>query len=214
MHTWAIFLWLPVSMGLMAHGGTVEGTVRLPPATPPKSIAVEKYVGKISGQVKPPPPPVAAVWLTAPGLTAPASPPDQVFDQSGYQFSSSLFAFSKNTRVFFPNRDPDFHNVFSLSRGNRFDLGRYKAGGKKPSRIFKRTGVVRLRCEIHPHMRANLLIVDTPYVVNTDDRGRFSIKNIPLGSYTIHAMITPKVQWQQPISVPKKGTVKVSFSNS
>ena len=206
-----IFFFLLLASCSLCAAGTLRGTVRLPKTEPPKSVAVEKYVGKISGQVKPPPAPVAAVWLTAPGLTAPPSSSDRTFDQNGYQFATSLLAIPKNTRVYFPNRDPDFHNVFSLSRGNRFDLGRYKAGGKNPSRRFTRPGIVKLRCEIHPHMRANLLVVDTPYVVNTGIDGRFEIKNIPAGTYTAHAMVTPKLRWKTTVQIPAKGVVTLKF---
>jgi plastocyanin len=87
--------------------------------------------------------------------------------------------------VDFPNRDPFFHNVFSLFDGKRFDLGLYEAGASNSVR-FDRLGVSFLFCNIHPEMSAVVVAVDTPYYGLSDRKGNIAIQNVPDGRYELH----------------------------
>jgi plastocyanin len=87
--------------------------------------------------------------------------------------------------VDFPNRDPFFHNVFSLFDGKRFDLGLYEAGATNSVR-FDHVGVSFLFCNIHPEMSAVVVAVDTPYYGVSDKAGNVSIGNVPDGKYELH----------------------------
>jgi plastocyanin len=87
--------------------------------------------------------------------------------------------------VEFPNKDPFFHNVFSLFEGKRFDLGLYEAGVTNSVR-FDREGVSYLFCNIHPEMSAVVVSVSTPYYGISDRHGRVSIPNVPDGRYEVH----------------------------
>jgi hypothetical protein len=87
--------------------------------------------------------------------------------------------------VDFPNRDPFFHNVFSLFEGKRFDLGLYEAGATNSVR-FDRAGVSYLFCNIHPEMSAVVVSVDTPYHGISDRTGKITITNVPDGRYEVH----------------------------
>ncbi|MFI5096466.1 MAG: hypothetical protein ACHQT6_00690 [Candidatus Acidiferrales bacterium] len=87
--------------------------------------------------------------------------------------------------VNFPNRDPFFHNVFSLFDGKRFDLGLYEAGATS-SAHFDRLGVSFLFCNIHPEMSAVVVAVDTNYFGISDRTGIISIPNVPEGKYELH----------------------------
>ena len=134
-------------------------------------IALEKYAGSISGRVNPAPSRIAGVWLESPTLR-PGAPGTARLEQEGYQFRTGLLVVQTGTRVEFPNRDDDYHNVFSLSKTKRFDLGRYRKDEAPPSVTFDKAGVVRLFCEIHQHMRGVVLVVDSPYFTTTDESGR------------------------------------------
>ena len=79
------------------------------------------------------------------------------------------------TQVAFPNHDDEFHNVFSYSRAKRFDLGRFRKDEQSPLITFDQPGLVKIYCEIHKHMRSLLLVLDTPWFVETDSGGRFQI---------------------------------------
>src|SRR5438552_10891922 len=80
-----------------------------------------------------------------------------IMDQRNETFVPHLLAITTGTTVDFPNSDKFYHNVFSLSKTKRFDLGRYAAGGSRQVR-FDRPGIVRVFCEIHSHMNASILV--------------------------------------------------------
>lgn len=84
--------------------------------------------------------------------------------------------------VEFPNEDDIFHNLFSLSPGNRFSLGRY-APGVTETNVFETPGVVRLFCDIHAEMAGVILVVDTPWLTRVGGDGSYSLTAIPAGRY-------------------------------
>ncbi len=86
--------------------------------------------------------------------------------------------------VAFPNRDPFFHNVFSLFEGKRFDLGLYEAGTTRDVH-FDKPGISYIFCNIHPEMSAVVIALDTPYYGISDPRGQVVIANVPSGKYTL-----------------------------
>ena len=105
-------------------------------------------------------------------------------DQHDEQFVPRVLAITVGTTVDFPNSDTKFHNVFSLSRGNAFDLGRYppgKTGGVR----FDHPGVVRVFCDIHSHMSGYIFVFGHPYFAVTDAEGRYVIPQVPAGTYTL-----------------------------
>ncbi len=111
-----------------------------------------------------------------------------VMDQRNETFVPRLLAVTTGTAVEFPNSDLTYHNVFSLSRARRFDLGRYAAGKSKAVR-FDRPGIVRVFCDIHSHMSAFVVVFNHPYFRVTDVDGRYRIDNVPPGSYTIVGLV-------------------------
>ena len=199
-------------VNLFAEGsGTITGTVPLSESKK-LDVPVGKYRGKISGKVDPSPAVVAAVWLESDRISAPKKPPEVTIAQQNYQFSQYLVIIPKGGKIFFPNKDPDYHNIYSLSKTKRFDLGRYKSSETPfPSVVFDKVGFVRLNCEIHDHMKANVVVVDSPYYGTTNQLGRFSLKNIPAGDYILHAQMDRKTKWQMPIKVLAGKTLKINF---
>jgi plastocyanin len=128
------------------------------------------------------------VWLKA--LDAPARDAEpaakhQKLIQSHKTFEPHLLVVQVGSVVDFPNRDPFFHNVFSLFEGKRFDLGLYEAGATNSVR-FDRVGVSFLFCNIHPEMSAVVVSVDTPYFGVSDASGKVNIANVPDGRYEVH----------------------------
>lgn len=191
--------------------GTITGTVPLPKSKA-AAIPMGKYRGKISGKVAKPSALIAAIWLEGPALKAPAKPKPAILSQKNYQFAKSLLVISTGTTVFFPNNDPDYHNIYSLSKSKKFDLGRYKSGeNPAPNILFDKPGFIELRCEIHEHMNANIIVVDSPHFITSDAKGNFKLKNIPPGTYTLHAQIDRKTSWKIPVQVLADKSTTIQF---
>ena len=105
--------------------------------------------------------------------------------QRNKSFQPHLLVVPVGSVVDFPNRDPFFHNVFSLVDGKRFDLGLYEAGATN-SVHFDRVGVSFLFCNIHPEMSAIVVAVDTRYYAVSNRAGSVTIANVPDGKYEMH----------------------------
>jgi plastocyanin len=104
--------------------------------------------------------------------------------QQDESFAPRVVAITRGSTVDFPNLDPYFHNVFSLSGAATFDLGRYPDGQSR-SRQFMKPGVVKVYCHIHSQMSATIVVLDHPYFTSPDEDGRFTIPNVPAGHYTL-----------------------------
>jgi plastocyanin len=111
-----------------------------------------------------------------------ARPPRLV--QKDKKFEPHLLVVPAGTAVEFPNRDPFFHNVFSLFEGKRFDLGLYEAGSTRAVH-FDRVGVSYIFCNIHPEMSAVVVALKTPYYGVSDAAGKIVIPNVPSGRYSM-----------------------------
>ncbi|HET9743435.1 MAG TPA: hypothetical protein VFQ00_11855 [Terriglobales bacterium] len=129
------------------------------------------------------------VWLTPPASELNASPtpaPKHAqLIQKNKHFTPELLVIPVGSSVEFPNRDPFFHNVFSLFNGKRFDLGLYQAGETRAVR-FDRVGVSYIFCNIHPEMHAIIVALNTPFYAVTRSSGAYSISNVPPGNYELH----------------------------
>jgi plastocyanin len=130
----------------------------------------------------------AVVYLeSAPrGAFEQGEPARASMDQRNETFVPHVLAITAGTLVDFPNSDRFYHNVFSLSKAARFDLGRYAAGKSKAVR-FNQPGIVRVFCEIHSHMNAFILVFAHPFFALTENDGRYQIANIPPGTYNVVA---------------------------
>jgi plastocyanin len=114
------------------------------------------------------------------------------------------------TTVDFPNADPLFHNVFSLSQAKEFDLGRYPQGEKR-SVTFDKPGVVSVYCEIHSYMFATILVLQNPYFAIPGEEGSFSIPEVPAGTYQISFWYGRKKVGTKGVTVTRNESSSVNF---
>jgi plastocyanin len=131
-------------------------------------------------------------------------PSRATMDQHRERFVPHILAVMVGTTVDFPNRDRTYHNVFSLSRAKRFDLGRYAAGRSKAVRM-DRPGIVRVFCDIHSHMSAFVLVFGHPYFDVTDENGRYELANVPQGTYTVVGWYEGEPRVSRSVVVPASG---------
>src|SRR4051812_7982927 len=129
------------------------------------------------------------VWLS-PGdshaSVAPFPPRRLRLTQHHKSFEPHLLVVPVGAVVQFPNRDPFFHNVFSLFEGKRFDLGLYEAGTTR-NVSFDRPGISFIFCNIHAEMSAIVVALDTPYYGVSNVKGEVVIPQVPPGHYTLKA---------------------------
>jgi len=106
--------------------------------------------------------------------------------QENETFIPRVVAVTRGSTVDFPNADPFFHDVFSLSRSGTFDLGSYPKGQTK-SQQFRRAGLIKVYCHIHSHMSASIMVFDHPYFGIPRADGSFTIDEVPAGTYKVSA---------------------------
>jgi plastocyanin len=106
--------------------------------------------------------------------------------QTNENFVPRVVAVPVGSTVDFPNDDPIYHNVFSLSRTKTFDLGRFPKG-KSRGVLFDKPGVVKVFCQIHSHMSATVMIFNHPWFAIPDEKGGFDLSGMPPGDHQITA---------------------------
>ena len=149
---------------------TVEGRVELPKSHS-APVQAKRYQIVTKGGVLSTQPPLAVVYLDG-AFPRSASAPVKEVAQKDLTFVPALLPIQVGTTVEFPNLDDTYHNIFSYSPTKRFDLGRYRPEERPiPSEVFDKPGLVKLRCDIHEHMRGLILVLRTPYFVMTDTAG-------------------------------------------
>lgn len=110
----------------------------------------------------------------------------RIIEQRDRQFAPRVMVVPVGSTVTFPNFDPVFHNVFSLSPSRAFDLGIYKDGETREVQ-FTKEGVIDVGCNLHANMAATLIVVSAPHYVITNAKGQFNFKSLALGDYTMKA---------------------------
>ena len=203
----AILLLLPISVLAEA---VVEGRVELPKSHSAPVMA-KRYEIVTTGGVLKTQPPLAVVYLEG-SFPKPASLPTKQIAQKDLAFLPSLLPVEIGTRVEFTNCDETYHSIFSYSPAKRFDLGRYRKDERPiPSEVFDTPGLVTLRCDIHEHMRGLILVLDTPYYIMTDAEGRFRLRGLPAGHYTLKAWVDSKTTRERPVELKNGATLHVDF---
>jgi plastocyanin len=181
----ALGLWV-LGLAAPALAGTVAGRVVLldkggREASDRSDVVV--YIEGVPGRLKPPKTVAATISMRA------------------KRFEPHLSVVLVGGTVEFPNEDPIFHNAFSVSGENRFDLDLYKRP-KSGVFTFQHPGIVKVYCNIHPQMSAVVLVRDNPYFTKAQQDGSFAIESVPAGTYKLTA-------WQERVPLPVSAEVTV-----
>lgn len=148
-------------------GATLSGTVKLRTTDPVDAFGV--------------------VMLTpASGKGKQRTAKQRVVEQRGRTFAPRLIAVPVGSTIAFPNFDDIYHNVFSRSATQPFDLGLFKNGQARDLK-FTKAGIVRIGCNLHANMATAVVVVDAPHYVVTDEKGAFKFASLKPGKYKARA---------------------------
>jgi len=203
--------WCVVAGGT-AWGGTIKGTVRFTGAAfEPKKLPVtvdrfvcgqekdaedlvlspEKGLHNVVVSLQPPPP--GAKW--------PVSQPMVQMDQELCVFVPRVVVVPAGGTVEFLNTDRLLHNLHSVSKGNP-TFNRTQPRGRTIPIVLKKPEIIRVGCDLHPWMRAWVVVAEHPFYAVTNDQGEFMLDHVPPGKYTLQL-------WQESLgTVTKEVTVR------
>jgi plastocyanin len=189
----------------------IEGKVALP-GPEPQDLVPTRYAAQ-PGEIAPPDPPVAVVYLEGqfPEAATNSIRLTNEILQFGMQFRPALLPVRVGTAVAFPNGDDFYHNVFSYSKTKRFDLGRYRKSDRPPIEVFDKPGVVKLYCEIHRHMRGVILVLDTPYFTRTQTNGLYRLPGLPAGKYRLRAWVDERHVYEKQVDLESGQLLHLDF---
>jgi hypothetical protein len=179
-----LLMLLPMSV----FAANVEGNVVVKSARDNANAVV--YIDKIEGK----------------RFSPPGSP--ILLDQINLTFVPHVLPVIVGTTVAFPNSDEIRHNVFSPGPP-RFDLGTYPQKTTK-YHLFDRPGVWTMLCNVHAEMSAYVVVTETPYFAKTDKDGKFVLKDVPPGKYTLKVWHEKTKSAAVPIDVGNEPTVTVA----
>ncbi len=156
-----------------------------------QSVAANASAGRIAGQISVTTKGKAkrdasGVVIYVVGFKQDAAKTIPKMTQKDRQFVPRVLAITAGQKIDFPNLDSYFHNVFSLSKTRRFDLGQFKKGRSKV-KTFPRKGIVEVYCNIHPKMSATILVLPNRAFAITDKAGKFRIDGVPPGEWKVFA---------------------------
>jgi len=183
---------LALACSVSLSAATISGTVRITKPLTRKKVSLSQVYERAAVAATPEQRTAAlpaeyervAIYLEG-GLTA-SKPVTAEVIQRQRRFDPELVIVSPGSKVLFPNTDPIFHNVFSLSKAKQFDLGNYPKGQSRAVH-FDKPGIVLVHCHLHPNMNAAVVVAPGPFYARPDEQGNYTIGDVPAGSYTLVA---------------------------
>lgn len=141
-----------------------------------------------------------------PSATVPAK-----LAQKDRRFVEDTVVIPAGSSISFPNLDPIFHNVFSLSRIKSFDLGNYPQNETRTV-TFPKPGIVRVYCHLHPNMSASIVVSPNRWAVKPDPDGNYRLPEVPEGEHTVVVWHKSAGFFRERVTVAAGQTVEMNFT--
>lgn len=132
-------------------------------------------------------------------------------EQRDRRFVPDLVVIPAGSAVSFPNFDPIFHNVFSLSKARSFDLGNYPKGQTRMV-TFSTPGVIAMYCHLHSNMAATIVVTPNRWAARADGQGAFTLKDVPAGTYTVVAWHKAAGTFRKTVTIGEQSDAEVNFT--
>ncbi len=133
--------------------------------------------------------------------------------QVNAEFVPRVVAVTPGTSIRFINRDKFFHNVFSITPGSRFNIGR-KPTGVSVSRQINKLGETKIFCDIHAQMNATIICIDTRYFTRVGPDGTYRLSGLPDGSYEIRVYHPDLPGVSNPVDIRDGRSQQINFTLS
>ena len=142
---------------------------------------------------------------------APPPGPAQQMTQHFVAFDPHVLAIPVGTRVDWPNLDDIYHNVFSMSETDEFNLGLHTNKEQAQTYVFSTVGRIDVFCSIHSKMHGIILVLPSPYFAKVNARQHYRIDGVPAGTYRLRAWHERLPHRDETVTVPATGEVAVNF---
>ena len=152
-----------------------------------------------------------AVYLEGAQRMPSAPPVKLTLIQKNKRFDPELMIVPVGSTVSFPNGDPIFHNVFSLSKASQFDLGNYPEGDTRLVKLDQ-AGIVQVYCHLHTDMNAAIVVTPTRWFARPEADGTFDFSGLEAGEYTVVVWHKSAGFFRRKVQVPETGKVSVSLT--
>ena len=187
--SWGVLFYLAALPGLAIGAGGISGSVHTRGVKNPTDVIV--YVEKVEGQFQ------------SPKATVP-------IDQIKRTYVPHVLAVLVGSEVEFRNSDNDLHNIHARQGGRKiFNFG--IPFQQKVRKALKQEGIVTLLCDVHPEMSAFIVVTQNPFFAKVDDKGNYSIENVPPGTYTLKAWHERLKPEGKEVKVAEGGNARVDF---
>src|SRR4051812_29035476 len=140
-----------------------------------------------------------------------------LLDQAGCLYQPYVLGAMTGQEITIRNSDTFMHNVHAMPRvsGNEaFNLAQFVKNQTNKKKFDKQEVLLRMQCDVHPWMFAFIGVTDTPYFAVTDKDGKFTIKDLPPGKYTLEAVHPKAGKKSQEITVDASGGKPAEFTLS
>lgn len=205
----------------VADAGVIRGVVRIPVAAKTSSPTPNAYPGRAASLPQAAPTlrgipsdavvSIARIPAAVESTLARSRGPVPQMAQKDQAFVPRVLAVAAGGAVDFPNLDPIFHNVFSVSPVKRFDLGKYPRGHSRRL-VFGKTGLVQVYCDIHANMAGYILVLPNHAFARPDNGGAFTLPDLPPGSYALDVWHPDLPDVHRSVQVPESGEVVIEIS--